>query len=206
MRLSAIRLLIYVLLFSFLFTACAGTKLTDTWVDKAHKGNQLSNILVIGFTFEGNEEVRQKFENSFVKQLIAAGIEAESSMDTIPSPPDMELKKDEILDAVKKFNSDGVIITHLVGKDTKHTVTYQHSIHSSSDLFFFYRSAYDRRGYSRSSETVYLETNLYDVKTEKLIWSGQSKTFKPDSYNQMFNDLVSKVIEDLKKNNLIPQK
>ena len=118
----------------------------------------------------------------------------------------MKLKKEEILDAVRKYNSDAVIITHLVGKETNYTSTPQHSIHSSNDYYFFYGWAYDTRGYSRSSETVYLETNLYDVKTEKLIWSGRSKTFKPDSYNQMFNDLVSKVIEDLKKNNLIPQK
>ena len=61
-------------------------------------------------------------------------------------------------------------------------------------------------GYSRSSDTVYLATNLYDVKTEKLIWSGKSKTFKPDSNRQMFDDVINAVIKDLQKNNIIPKK
>jgi hypothetical protein len=46
---------------------------------------------------------------------------------------------------------------------------------------------------------VRLVTNLYDVKTEKLIWSGQSETLDID-------DMIKVVIKDLQKNNLLPQK
>jgi len=51
-----------------------------------------------------------------------------------------------------------------------------------------------------------LETNLYDVKTEKLIWSGQSETFSRDSKDQIIKDVIKAVINDLQKNKLIAPK
>jgi hypothetical protein len=51
-----------------------------------------------------------------------------------------------------------------------------------------------------------LETNLYDVKTEKLIWSGKSKTWSKDSKDQIINDVIKAVVNNLKKNKLIAPK
>jgi hypothetical protein len=186
-----------------LIFACAGagTKLTHTWVDEAHRGKPVSDILVIGLTYKGNEEVRRSFEDKFVAQLRAAGIEAISSVDAISIPADMKLEKDEILEAVSKFNNDAVIITHLVDKEEKEVYTYADRRHRS--YYGYYGWAY---GYSSTRSTVRLATNLYDVRTEKLIWSGKSETLNPDSTKQMIDDVIKAVIKDLQKNNLLPQK
>ncbi|MGB2929335.1 MAG: hypothetical protein WBB70_10515 [Desulfobacterales bacterium] len=61
--------------------ACAGAKLTHTWVDEDHRGKPVSNILVIGITYKENEKVRRSFEDRFVSQLKAAGIKSISSGD-----------------------------------------------------------------------------------------------------------------------------
>ncbi len=184
-----------------LIFACAGTKLIHTWVDEAHRGKPVSDILVIGLTYKGNEEVRRSFEDKFVAQLRAAGIEAISSVDAISIPADMKLEKDEILEAVSKFNNDAVIITHLVDKEEKEVYTYADRRHGS--YYGYYGWAY---GHSSTRSTVRLATNLYDVRTEKLIWSGKSETLNPDSTKQMIDDVVKAVIKDLQKNNLLPQK
>ncbi len=184
-----------------LIFACAGTKLIHTWVDEAHRGKPVSDILVIGLTYKGNEEVRRSFEDKFVAQLRAAGIEAISSVDAISIPADMKLEKDEILEAVSKFNNDAVIITHLVDKEEKEVYTYSDLHHGS--YYGYYGWAY---AYSSTRSTVRLATKLYDVRTEKLIWSGKSKTLDPDSTKQMIDDVIKAVIKDLQKNNLLPQK
>jgi hypothetical protein len=106
-----------------LIIACAGTKLPHTWVDEAYRGKPVSNILVIGVTYKEKEKVRRSFEDKFVIQLKAAGVEAISSGDAISIPKDLELEKDEVLKAVNKFNNDAVIITHLVGKEEKESYT-----------------------------------------------------------------------------------
>jgi hypothetical protein len=51
-----------------------------------------------------------------------------------------------------------------------------------------------------------LATNLYDVKTEKRIWSGESETLKAGSVDQVINDVIKVVIDDLQNNKLITPK
>jgi hypothetical protein len=82
---------VYMVFSGVFIIACAGTKLTHTWVDETRHGKPVSDILVIGVTYK--KENRQSFEDKFVAQLKAAGVEAVSSSDVIPIPSDLELKK-----------------------------------------------------------------------------------------------------------------
>ena len=120
-----------------------------------------------------------------------------------------EKKKETILNAVKKFENDAVIITHLIDKEEKEAFTRGGQAHGGYYGFYHSRYTYSYArdpGYSSTSKSVRLETNLYDVKTEKLISSGQSKTWNKDSKNQIINDVIRVVIDDLQKNKLISPK
>jgi hypothetical protein len=195
----------YLFSFAFLIISCGGTEITQTKVDEAYKGKPVSDILVIAIT--GNEHNRRSFEKKFVAQLKSVGVDAISSEKAIPMPPDLELKKETILAAVSQYENDAVIITHLIGKEEKDVYTRGGSAHGG--YYGFYRSRYSYAhdpGYSSTSTTVRLETNLYDVKTEKLIWSGKSETWSKGSKDQIINDVIKAVISDLQKNKLIAPK
>ena len=58
-------------------------------------------------------------------------------------------------------------------------------------------------GAYKKQEFVKLITNLYETSTEKLLWTGASESIEPDSDKSIIDSLVEKVIEDLRKNNLI---
>ena len=208
MKQVAIKWFIYSVFLVFLLNACAGgTKRTSTWVDEAHRGKPVSDILVIGITYKEKEAVRRSFEDRFVAQLKAAGVEAISSGDAISIPADLMLEKGEILKAVNKFNNDAVIITHVVGKEKKEV--YTPGARSYGGYYGYYGQAFGYAhspGYSSTNTSYRLATNLYDVKTEKLIWSGKSETLNPDSTKQLIDDVIKLVIQDLQKNNLLPQK
>jgi hypothetical protein len=195
----------YLFSFVFLIISCAETELTHKQVNEAYKGKPVSDILVIAIT--GNEDTRRSFERKFVARLESIGVEAISSEDAIPMPADLELKKETILNAVNQFESDAVIITHLIDKEDKEV--YTRGGHPHRGYYGFYRSRYryaHSPGYSSTRKTLLLETNLYDVKTEKLIWSGQSKTWSKDAKYQIINDVIKVVINDLQKNDLIAPK
>jgi hypothetical protein len=192
----------YLFCFAFLIISCAGTELTQTQVDDAYKGKPVSDILVIAIT--GNEHNRRSFEKKFVAQLKSVGVDAISSEEAIPMPPNLELKKEAILKAVNQYGNDAVIITHLLGKEEKDIYTRGGSAHRG--FYGFYHSRYSDPGYSSTTTTVRLETNLYDVKTEKLIWSGKSKTLSKDSNDQIINDVIKAVINNLQKNKLLAPK
>jgi hypothetical protein len=191
----------------FLVISCAGTELTHKQVNEAYKGKPVSNILVIAIT--GNEDSRRSFEREFVAQLKAAGVEAISSEEAIPMPSDLELKKEAIITAVNHFKNDGVIITNLIDKEEKEGFTRSSDTHRGYYGFYHsrYTGSYTRDpGYSKIRKTIRLETNLYDVKTEKLIWSGQSKTISKDSKEHIIDDVIKVVVHDLQNNKLISPK
>ncbi len=187
-------------LFSFIFlmVSCAGTDLTETQVDDAYKGKPVSDILIIAVT--GNEHNRRSYERKFVAHLKSVGVEAVASEKSIPMPGDLKIKKETILSAVDQYKNDAVIITQLVGKETKDV--YQRGGVTRYGYFGYTRNP----GYSSTTKKVRLETNLYDAKTGELIWSGISKTLSKDSTDRILNDVIKTVIANLKKNKLIAPK
>ncbi|MBW2605124.1 MAG: hypothetical protein JRE28_12555 [Deltaproteobacteria bacterium] len=188
-----------------LIIACAGTKLTHTWVDETYHTRPVSDILVIAVTHK--EDNRQSFEDKFVAQLKVSGVAAVSSSDVISIPSDLELKKEEISSAVNKFKNDAVIITHMVGVEEKESYTPPER--NRGGYYGYYGWAYGythEPGYYRTRTLVRLTTHLYDVKTEKLIWSGESETLDPGSINQIIDDVIEVLIKDLQKNRLLPIK
>ena len=98
--------------------------------------------------------------------LKSAGVEAISSEEPITMSADLELKKETILNAVNPFKNDAVIITHLIDKEKKkpsheavnHIMVIMVFIIAGTPIFI--RMI---RGYSSTSKTIRLETNLYDV-------------------------------------------
>ena len=205
MRPRIVKWVIYVVFSGVFIIACAGTKLTHTWVDETYHGKPVSNILVIAVTHK--EDNRQSFEDKFVAQLKVSGVEAVSSYSVIPIPADLELKKEEILKVVKKLKNDAVIITHLVGVEEKESYTPPER--DKGDYYGHYGWAYGythEPGFYRTHTIVRLATHLYDVKTEKLIWSGESESLDPGSTNQIIDDVIEVLIKDLLKNNLLPTK
>jgi len=57
-----------------------------------------------------------------------------------------------------------------------------------------------------SIPTYTLETNLYDVETEELVWSARTRTFSPESVDEVIVDLTRLLIADLKDKKLIQPK
>jgi len=204
MRQLKISGLICALFSGVLIMACAGTKLTQTWVDEAHRGKPVSDILVIAITYK--EEVRHSYEDKFVAQLKALGIDAVSSADVIPIPADLKLEKDQILNVVKKFENDAVIITHMGGVEEKET--YSPATQSNTGFYGYYDGLILSKdpGFYKTRTLVRLVTNLYDVETEKLIWSGQSETKDPRSIDQTIDDVINVVIKDMQKKGLLSPK
>ena len=188
----------YLFSLAFLIISCTGTEITQKQVDDTYQGKPVSNILVIAIT--GNEHNRRSYEKKFVARLKSVGVDAFASEEAIPMPPDLQLKKETILNAVNQYENDAVIITQLIGKEKEDVYT-----RGGATRIGFFSYARDP-GYSSTSTTVRLETNLYDAKTGELIWSGKSKTMSKDSTDQIINEVIKAVIDNLQKNKLIAPK
>ena len=188
-----------------LLIACSGTELSKGKPVEPVSVKPVSDILVI--VIADKDKTRRSFERRFVTQLKSAGVDAVSSADAIAMPSDLKLEKEDILKVVNQNGNDAVMITHLAGLEEKDIHTRADP--GSSGFYSHYGRIYRQQrapGYSSTSTTVRLETNLYDVKTEKLIWSGQTKTWNKDSQKEIMNDVIGAVIKDLQKSKLLANK
>lgn len=186
----------------FIVNACAGTNVSESWVDERYQGKPVSDILVVGVTDENT--IRRAFESRFVNRLKAVGVDAVSSADALSTSDAMKLDKPAILRAVDRYGCDSVLITRLMGVEEKtvyHPPTYYGSFYG---YYGHYHGVMHSPGYQTSNTFYRLETVLYDVKTEKPIWSVLSRTWDRDSERQVIDEVIEVAIKDMQKNKIIP--
>ena len=187
-----------------LLLSCTTTKLLSSWKDRSYKGGPVARVMVVGVSDKQN--TRTMFEDLFAKEFEKNGVKTVSSIAVTPSGT--ELNKETIKKAAVERNIKSVFVTHLVGVKDKALYHpppvggYPHYSRFSD----YYSSVYaytHTPGYYTQHKLVRLESNLYDVESEKLIWSAQSETVDPGSINDVVKSLGGSVMRDLRKKGLI---
>ena len=181
-------------------TACATTKLTSVWKDSAYTGGVLEKVMVVGLS--DNLRNRKMFEEVFAKEFKDNGIEAIPSFSAILLAKD--LNRDTIKDEAEKRGIDAILVTHL--SDIKEKEVQYEPLDYEIYFYKYYRKVkqYDSapQSYTRV-EDVRMKSNLYETKTEKLIWSASSETVDPESVNEVISSLCKAVLESLRSHKLI---
>lgn len=201
---------IIALAFSLSFlSSCTNTKITSVWMDSEKAGTAFNDILIIGIADE--EHNRRLFEEQFTNQLKVAGIESEVSYTLLPQGTD--INRDTVSSAIEGKSIDAVIVTHLVAVEEetvyRPSMDYQPAYGYSDGLYSYYPHVHTyvhQPGYYTTHEVVRLETNLYEVANEELVWSAQSSSFAPESAKEVIDELVNLVIKDLQQKGLITAK
>jgi hypothetical protein len=180
---------------SIFFTSCGPTtEIIGEWSEDEYKTGSIDKLLILGIVDQKKPLLKRKFEDGLVDAFNGSGIDAVASMDYMPY--------DEIIDSTsfEKYFSDleldAVLVSRLVGVDKERKVKagYAYVIPYNS-YYGFYGHYYAAVQYANSSSylsknvVVVLETNLYETKDKKLIWSGISETIDPDKASDVIKSL-----------------
>jgi hypothetical protein len=183
---------------SLLLVACyscgPSTKISGTWTNPDAIGKAYNKIVVLALT--DNIQAKQNVENTLQNQLKQEGIQTAKSMDMFPPDfKDAKLTHEQILQKVGESNYEAVLTVSLL--DTKTETRYVpgtgamgyapfgYGYYGSFGGYYNYMFPMTYSpGYYTQDKIYYIETNLYDALTEKLVWSAQSETYNP-------SDLVS---------------
>ena len=185
---------------------CSSTHLVQRWRDPDFSGPKLKTLLVLG-VFK-DELQRRAFEQTFADQFSAAGRKAVPGYRLVPDAADIESKA-AVAEAVRKAGADGVLITHFKGQRKEEQRVPPRIEYRPAPGFGYYRyyaPVYHRvyrPGYTIVNQIVKLETRVYQVADEKLIWMGNSESVNSASADKMVKELVSLVLEDMQKSGLI---
>lgn len=58
-------------------------------------------------------------------------------------------------------------------------------------------------GHYTLNNVVYIETNVYSLNEDRLVWSSRSKTYNPDNVAKLVDEIVDQNVGEMKKQNVI---
>lgn len=196
-----------ILLCSFVLSSCSANKLILSWKNESLDQYQMDTVLVVGIARD--ETKRRIYEDTFVSSLTESGVQAIPSYTV--SKQSIEPNKKALREMLTKSHATAVLIIHMI--DQKETEFYQRSSaligtnnYYGSTLYGYYPYVWNSISPSESyvnTIKVILETNLYDVQTENLLWSARSESTDPVMTRKYYQELIDLFLNDLKKDNLL---
>ncbi|MFA8299714.1 MAG: hypothetical protein ACEPOV_06110 [Hyphomicrobiales bacterium] len=185
--------------------ACSPTTLTQIWKSPDYKGSAFKEVAIIavfpsqGFSNRFEEIVSQELEKAGVKNEIGYKILGEKR----------KMKKQRMANMIAKSGADAVLVFKFRGVNKRKTF-YPGNVSVFPDFYYSYYNywfyTYDvvrTPGYVQTDRWVRVESNLYDAKPDKLIWTAESETINPDGVENLAINIAKAVIHKLAMENLI---
>jgi len=192
-----------------LLSSCATTKLTSTWMDPTAKDVKLATVMVIGVAKQDMR--RRQYEDSFVAQLATRKVNAVASYKYLPDPA--AITKETAAQVVIDQKVTQVLVTRLVDVQT-----VQNYVPPTSTVvgggypgyygnwYGYYGSSYQvvsSPGYTYDTTYMTLESNIYDVSSEKLVWSGRTQTEMGSNLDGQIPEFIAVLMGGMTKSGLI---
>ncbi len=186
-------------------SACRTTNLVESWVDPTYQAPPLKKILVIGII--KNQKNRYKFEDEFAKLITT---ESRTGIASYTLLADLEKSgtKENVLKIIEETGADGVMIvtTHgLISMQRTTPGSYDY-VGGGNGMYGYYNSSYAviyNQGHTITDTLLRIDTKLFNAASEKIIWSGKTESFNPESAMEVINDLERLVIRDMRKSGVI---
>lgn len=204
----------YLILGLLILSACSpSVVVTSSWKNaemlSSPAKKTYKTIFISALT--GNVSAKSTVETVFATEIEKKGYKTIKSQDMFaPGLKDKPETEESILQKVKDAGCDGIFTIALVDKESETryvpgSVGYSpYPMHGYYGSYWGYHSyygaaMYSSPGYYATDKTYFLESNLYDVATGKIVWSSQSKTVNPSdlkSFSEKYTDAIIKQLED----------
>jgi hypothetical protein len=195
-----------------LASCSSGTAIVSSWKDPntTTENSGFKKILVVALV--KNEETRRLVEN----RITSIGPKFHSSY-AILNGTSLNLSKDQKLKILKDENYDAVLTMRLVDtvKETNYVPGTNTSIYYGGyngmyggfgGWYGMYSPLYYDAGYYQDTTSYLVETNVFSLKTDKLVWTGTTKSSNGSDIGLMVDSIIATVIQEMKKDGFVPKK
>lgn len=203
------RYLALALFAAFLFSCTTSTVVTGSWTNKnisKTKRSRYKSVFIAALL--ENQDLRTHMEEALALEAKRRNLRVVKGTDVFASSFSKGLpSKEEMLKEIKKRNCDAIFTITLLDEKTESRYVPSNNLYSPYPTFGwyggwygYYGNAYSRLydpGYYTQDKMYYLESNLFDTDSEKILWSAQSQTTNPTSIKQFSKDYVNAVVKEL---------
>lgn len=208
-----IKLSLAVIAITLLVSCAPSTQLTKTWVDpslNAETVKSYQKVLVIA-------QFKDDSSRRIAEDKIVASSSKGNFMQSYNYLKEGQQAQDLVVASLVKDGIDGIILMRLtdIEKSTSYVpgTTYYGGWGYGGGYYggyggwgyggIGYGAAYGTPGYYQEDKTYYVETNFYDVQTNKLLWSGTTSTINPSQINETLDGVILTIKTELNNKGLI---
>lgn len=197
----------------FGFWSCGPSSyITSSWKANNVQPRKFNKIVVLGLVREVDRSVREQMEQHMAADLRDKGLNAVCSCEEFNPKAFEGLTEEQAISKLQGSGVDAVLTIVLLDKTQERyyvpgQVYYSPYVVYQRRFWGYYQTMYTRvysPGYYVDNTRYFWESNLYDLATNTLLYSAQSRSFDPVSaenlgheYGQMIaKDLVNKKVLD----------
>jgi len=188
--------------------ACSTTTFDSTWRDPAARPLRLTGKKVVGLFVNKNPVLRRTAEDAMAREITARGAQGVAAYTIVG---DEEIRDQEKVRAkLEKEGFSGVVVMRIAGRETQYTVQptiwggpyYRHFWGGYWGYGWGY--AYSP-GYLSVDKIVKVETLVYSLEQDLLVWAGISRTVDPTQVDSFISELANAVASQMEKDGLLPK-
>jgi len=196
-----------------LAAGCNTSKITSSWKEKNIVPQKYNKILVLGIIREADRSIQENMENHFVGDLQELGYNAISSLKEYGPRVFNKMDEEAAISELKDSGVDAVITIVLLDKQKERKYVPGNMFYSPYGYYYTrfwgYRTALYHRiyepGYYVTNTKYFWESNLYDMSTQKLVYSVQTQSFDPANSESMGHEYGQMIVKNMVKQNVLKQ-
>jgi hypothetical protein len=185
---------------------CASTSFVSTWKEPIDGPFNFRGKRVAAVVVSADESVRRPAEDALAREISKRGAQGTPSYTLVKGePPEDEASARKLL---QDANIEGAVLMRVVSSDKETSYSpggwYGAPYYGSFYGYWGYGwgMAYSP-GYLRTDTVVLVETLVYSVTQNKLLWAGRSKTTNPSDVAKFVKELATAAAKEMRKSGFI---
>jgi hypothetical protein len=188
--------------------ACATTTYTSTWKAPGARPFDAHGKKVVGLVMTRNAAARRSAEDALARELTALGAQGVAAYTLLP---DTQTNDEAAAKAVlSSAGAVGVVAMRPVATNQEVSSTPS-TMYMGPTYRGFWSGGYYGYGWGgawsaptiRTDTIVTVETLVYSLVDNQLLWGGQSRTTNPANADQFVRELVKEAVKAIKKQGLL---
>ena len=192
-------LILSVLVSAALVSCGPSTKIEKTWMEPGASVTPGANNKTMVIALVKDETSRRVIEDQLAKRI---GANATSSYTMLPNGS----TEDQLKQKLTEGNYTHVLLMRLadVEKETSYVPGTTTAFYGGYGRYYGYGAGmYGTPGYYTTDKNYFVETTVYGINPDKLLWTATTKTVNPSKMEKTVNEIADAVSEKMKKDGFL---
>jgi hypothetical protein len=193
---------------AFAAASCASTQYSSTWKAPGAAPLNFKGKKVAALIISKEEDARYEAESALAREITARGAMGIPAFNLIPK--EIVRDKEKAKEFLEKANVSGVVAMRVVGQHEEISGSVG-TYYAGPNYATFWGTGYYGwgwggvwdPGYLKTDAIVSVETLVYSLEQDKLVFAARSQTTNPSRVDTFIKDLAAGAAGEMKKQGLI---